>query len=123
MAVPGTCVHFFPLTDPLAPPVCIRCGFVAAPVPIPIPEPAPMPVERGDDVSQVAQWKPGSRIRNWLKERIVAEAVKQGASAEQAQAAFEEAVGASDRPFLDWLANGGFEKLLEIVMTIIKMLA
>lgn len=121
MAAPGTCLHAFVLTDPLAPPVCIRCGFVAAPVPI--PEPASMPVERGDAMSQVAQWKPGSILRNRLKERIVAEAVKQGASAEQAQAAFEEAVGASDRPFLDWLANGGFEKLLEIVMTIIKMLA
>jgi hypothetical protein len=35
------------------------------------------------------QWRPGSRIRERLKSRIVAKAVEQGATAEAAAAAFE----------------------------------
>jgi hypothetical protein len=32
-------------------------------------------------------------------------------------------VGESDRPFLDWLTDGGFEKLLQIVLKILDLLA
>lgn len=69
------------------------------------------------------QWRPGSRIRERFKARVVAKAVEQGATAEAAAAAFEEAVGESDRPFLDWLTDGGFEKLLQIVLKILDLLA
>lgn len=63
------------------------------------------------------------RLRERLKSRIVAAAVAKGATEDEAVAAFEQALGESDRPILDWLQNGGFEKLLEIVMTIIKLFA
>ena len=63
------------------------------------------------------------RLRERLKARIVAAAVAKGATESEAVEAFEQALAESDRPILDWLMNGGFEKLLEIVMTIIKLLA
>lgn len=63
------------------------------------------------------------RLRERLKNRIVAAAVAKGASEYEAVEAFEQAMAESDRPILDWLMNGGFEKLLEIVLTIIKLFA
>lgn len=60
------------------------------------------------------------RLRERLKARIVKEAVAKGATAEAAGVAFEEAMAEGDRPILDWLLDGGFEKLLEIVMAILK---
>ncbi len=63
------------------------------------------------------------RLRERLKARIVREAVAKGATAEAAGAAFDEAMAESDRPFLDWLMDGGFEKLLQIVLRILDLLA
>lgn len=63
------------------------------------------------------------RLRERLKSRIVKEAVAKGATAEAAGAAFEEAMAEGDRPFLDWLMDGGFEKLLQIVLRILDLLA
>ncbi len=70
----------------------------------------------------VQGWKPGSVLRKRLKARVVEAAKAQGADEVKAGEAFEQALAESDRPFLDWLLNGGFEKLLEIVMRIITLL-
>ena len=69
-----------------------------------------------------SKWKPGSLIRAKLKERVVAEAAKLGADEQAASDAFDHAIAESDRPILDWFLDGGFEKLLQIVMEILKFI-
>lgn len=68
----------------------------------------------------------GSRqglIRNRLKARVVRAAVEKGHTAAEAEQAFEDGWASSDRPFIDWFVNGGFEKLLEIVLNLLKLFA
>lgn len=62
-------------------------------------------------------------IRNRLKDRVVKAAVAKGYSAAEAERAFEDGWVSSDRPFIDWFVNGGFEKLLEIVLNLLKLFA
>lgn len=58
-------------------------------------------------------------LRDRLHARLVEAAVAQGADREAATAVVDEL--ASERPLLDWLLNGGFEKLLQMIMTLISL--
>lgn len=60
-------------------------------------------------------------IRDRLRERLVAAAVAEGADRHAAEAAVDDLAG--ERPLLDWLMNGGFQKLLELILTLIKLAA
>lgn len=65
---------------------------------------------------EMAQGMVGGRVRDRIsqriRDRIRQRAVESGAPPD----AVDEALDAmeSDRPFIDWLLNGGFEKLLEL---------
>lgn len=52
-----------------------------------------------------------------LKKRLPAEYTDA-----QIDAAFAQIEAESDRPFLDWFTNGGFEKLLEMILRILTLL-
>lgn len=58
-------------------------------------------------------------IRDRLRERLVDAAVAQGADRDAAEAAADDL--ASERPLLDWLLNGGFDQLLQLLLTLIKL--
>ena len=60
-------------------------------------------------------------IRDRLRERLVAAAVAEGADRHAAEAAVDDLAG--ERPLLDWLMSGGFEKLLQLILTLIKLAA
>lgn len=59
-------------------------------------------------------------IRDRFRDRLVDAAVARGADRAAAEGVVDEL--ASDRPLLDWLMGGGFEKLLEMVMKLIGLL-
>jgi hypothetical protein len=60
-------------------------------------------------------------LRDRLAERLVADAVAKGADKKKA----EEVVAdlQSERPILDWFLNGGWEKLVELVLKLIDLAA
>jgi hypothetical protein len=60
-------------------------------------------------------------LRDRLAERLVADAVARGADKKKA----EEVVAdlQSERPILDWFLNGGWEKLVELVLKLIDLAA
>ena len=64
----------------------------------------------------------GDRFRplKRLKARVVAAVVARGGSAEEAEGAIRE-IG--DGTFLDWLMNGGFEKIVELILKILGIFA
>lgn len=89
-----------------------------------LPDAASVPVSQLSVTVQQPEpvkWVPGARVRAALKARVVSRLVAEGHAREKVEEAFEEAIAVSDRPFLDWLANGGFEKLLEIVLNLLKL--
>ena len=61
------------------------------------------------------------RIRPFqrLKQRAIDGAVARGANREEVEAALAE-IG--DRPILDWLMNGGLEKIIELILKILALL-
>lgn len=59
-------------------------------------------------------------LRNALRKRIIAGAVARGVSEADAQAALAEIE--SERPILDWLANGGVEKIIELILKLLAVL-
>lgn len=59
-------------------------------------------------------------IRDRLRDRLVDAAVARGADRDAAEAIVEEV--AAERPLLDWLMNGGFEKLLDMILKLIGLL-
>jgi hypothetical protein len=52
-----------------------------------------------------------------LKKRLPAEYTQ-----DQIDAALAQIEAESDRPFLDWFTNGGFEKLIEMILRILTLL-
>ena len=57
---------------------------------------------------------------NALRKRIVAAAVSRGAGEAEAVLALAEIE--SDRPLLDWLMDGGFEKIVELILKLLALL-
>jgi hypothetical protein len=57
-----------------------------------------------------------TRIRKRLKDA----AVEKGADAAAVDAILDDME--SDRPFVDWLLNGGFEKILELIMKLLMVM-
>lgn len=76
------------------------------------PAPSSLPQETG---AGRIRSKIDQRIRDRLRDR----ALENGAPAAAVDAALDEME--SDRPFLDWLLNGGFEKLLELILRLIPL--
>jgi hypothetical protein len=60
-------------------------------------------------------------IRDRLHERLVDAAVARGADRGEAEAAVDDLE--SERPLVDWLLNGGFQKLLDLILTLIGKLS
>lgn len=66
-------------------------------------------------------------IRRRLVDRVARESGKPRAVCEQcvdmvlAEMEREHRATAADRPFLDWLLNGGFEKILELVLKFLPL--
>ena len=58
-------------------------------------------------------------LRDRIRERLIDRAVEAGATREQVEQAIGDLEG--DRPLLDWFLNGGFEKLLQMIMTLIGL--
>lgn len=54
-----------------------------------------------------------------LRSNAIEAAVAKGADRARAESAMEEIE--SDRPLLDWLHNGGFEKLLKLLLELLKI--
>ena len=61
----------------------------------------------------------GGPIVQLIRRRLKREAMDSGYSAEDVDKALENLE--SERPILDWLLNGGFEKLLDMVLTILAL--
>lgn len=61
--------------------------------------------------------KPHRPLLNALRERVIKGAVARGASEADARAALAEIE--SDRPLLDWLANGGLEKIIDLILKLL----
>jgi hypothetical protein len=59
-------------------------------------------------------------LLNALRNRAVAGAVARGVSEQDARAALAEIE--SDRPLLDWLANGGLEKIIDLILKLLAVL-
>jgi hypothetical protein len=55
-----------------------------------------------------------------LRARVIQGAVAKGAKEEDARAALAEIE--SERPILDWLANGGLEKIVDLVLKLLSLL-
>lgn len=60
-------------------------------------------------------------IRDRLRDRLVDAAVARGADRAEAEAVVDELSG--ERPLLDWLLSGGFEKLLVMILELLGRLA
>lgn len=60
------------------------------------------------------------RVRAGLISRVVA-AAGASVSLDEVNEAIDEAT--STRPLLDWLANGGLEKLIELIVSLLKLAA
>jgi hypothetical protein len=56
-----------------------------------------------------------ARIRQRLKDAAIA----RGAEASAVDAVLDDME--SDRPFVDWLLNGGFEKILELILKLLPL--
>jgi len=70
---------------------------------------------------RAASVKKRQPLRDFIRSQLIDRAVAAGADrrkAEQAAAILE-----SERPFLDWLMNGGFEKLFALIMQLIGAFA
>ena len=59
------------------------------------------------------------RLSQRVRDRLRQRAIEWGAPAEAVDAALDAME--SDRPFIDWLLNGGFEKLLELFLKVIPL--
>ena len=59
-------------------------------------------------------------VRDALRKRLAEAAVAKGADPKKVEAALAELE--SERPILDWLANGGFEKLLKLILELVAVL-
>ena len=59
-------------------------------------------------------------LRDRLRQRVIDAAVAKGASVADATTAVDEV--ATDRPLLDWLFNGGFDKLVQLILEIIALM-
>ncbi len=58
-----------------------------------------------------------------FRKRLIAAAMKKGATEKKATNAVDKVLGdlPTDKPFLDWLTNGGFEKLLAMILRILAL--
>lgn len=58
-------------------------------------------------------------LRDRIRKKLLDDAVAKGADPEKAKAAIAELEG--ERPLLDWLLAGGFDKLLELILAILAL--
>lgn len=70
-------------------------------------------------MSEVAAGPFRKRLAARIRERIVADAVLRGADESKVREVVADLEG--ERPLLDWLLNGGFEKLLALIMELIEL--
>lgn len=59
-------------------------------------------------------------VRDALRKRLLDAAVAKGADPKKVEQVLKELE--AERPFLDWLKNGGFEALLKFIMELVKLL-
>lgn len=62
-------------------------------------------------------------LRNLLIKRVKARLKSEGYDEATVDKAITAAEAESDRPFIDWLANGGFEQLIKFIKEIIALFA
>ena len=58
-------------------------------------------------------------INNRIRKRLRDAAVEAGRSAADVDAVLDDME--SERPFVDWLLNGGFEKILELILKLLPL--
>lgn len=58
-------------------------------------------------------------INNRIRERLKKAAIERGAEPAAVDAILDDME--SDRPFVDWLLNGGFEKILELILKLLPL--
>lgn len=59
-------------------------------------------------------------VRDALRKKLAEAAIAKGADPKKVEAAIAEVE--SERPLLDWLVNGGFEKLLKLILELVAVL-
>lgn len=59
-------------------------------------------------------------LRDRLREKVLEAVVEKGGDRAAAEKVLDEM--SSDRPLLDWMRNGGFIKLVELVLELIAIL-
>lgn len=92
--------------------------------------PAPVPADPATQAVTVSGFGGRRPLRDFVRNRLVAAAARQSGrpvaeveEAVDAVLADQEQTRGGERPFLDWLLNGGFKQILEIVLMVLKVIA
>lgn len=81
----------------------------------------PLDTLPSNEVNVMVESKAFRQLRNLIIKKLQRELKAKGHSEADINKAIDILEEESDRPFLDWLMNGGFEKLLEMILKIIAL--